>query len=379
MAGNTTATTTAPTSAAAAPPPSSSAPPTTSAALVSSAPAATSVPVAAIDTLTTAIYGLQRQMGQVAARIFDLEGRPPTDMGGSMSPLYGMPGYGGLPLAPATSSIVVHTSALNRSVPIHQISFPHSPSPIPPFVEPPPVQQGYQEDHGESIGVPRFHKLTFPTFDGREDPIGWLNRCDHFFRAQRTREADKVWLASFHMTGNAQQWYFMLERDVGDVGWPHFKAFCQQRFGPAVGTNHLADLARLPFRGSVEDYQEAFLARMAHAGYLAPTQQVAGAVAGGSGGAGARAPSRVPGSLRRGDAGAGGSARVRLGPAAAAALARGPRRRMRAADAARGSRWSRMRGPRRRRRSRAGAGMRESAAALVSGSARRRLVLCDVV
>jgi hypothetical protein len=41
-----------------------------------------------------------------------------------------------------------------------------------------------------------------------------------------------------------------------------------------VGINHLADLARLPFRGSVNDYQDAFLAKMAHAGHLSQEQQV---------------------------------------------------------------------------------------------------------
>jgi len=91
---------------------------------------------------------------------------------------------------------------------------------------------------------------------------------------QRTGEGDKVWLASFHMTGAAQHWYFMLERDIGAVPWTQFKLLCQQRFGPALGVNHLADLARLPFGGSVAAYQEAFLVKMAHAGVLTPAQQV---------------------------------------------------------------------------------------------------------
>jgi hypothetical protein len=69
-------------------------------------------------------------------------------------------------------------------------------------------------------------------FDGKDDPLGLLNLCEQFFTAQRTREADKVWLASFHMTGPAQHWYFMLERDTEDITWPLFKALCQQRFGP---------------------------------------------------------------------------------------------------------------------------------------------------
>jgi hypothetical protein len=51
-----------------------------------------------------------------------------------------------------------------------------------------------------------------------------------------------------------------------------FKSLYQQCFGPAVGINHLADLARLPFRRTVNDYQEAFLTKMVHAGYLSPEQ-----------------------------------------------------------------------------------------------------------
>ena len=69
----------------------------------------------------------------------------------------------------------------------------------------------------------------------------------------------------------------MFERDEGGVAtvsWERFRAMCQQRFGPPLGTNHLSDLARLPFRGSVDDYTESFLARLAHTGVLAPVQQV---------------------------------------------------------------------------------------------------------
>jgi hypothetical protein len=141
----------------------------------------------------------------------------------------------------------------------------------------PPAPPVPYEGHADALGVPRFQKLSFPTFDGRDDPLPWLNKCEHVFRVQRTPDADKVWLASFHMNGVAQHRYYMLERDAGDVAatpWPLFKALCNQRFGPPLGTNHLSDLAHLPFRGTVADYQEAFLARMAHAGPLSPAQQV---------------------------------------------------------------------------------------------------------
>lgn len=79
------------------------------------------------------------------------------------------------------------------------------------------------------------------------------------------------------MTSVFQHWFYMLEHDMGDINaitWPLFRSLCQQRFGPPLGTNHLADLARLPFRGSVSEYQEAFQSRMAHTGSLTPEQQV---------------------------------------------------------------------------------------------------------
>jgi hypothetical protein len=46
-------------------------------------------------------------------------------------------------------------------------------------------------------------KLLFPTYDGTYDPLPWLNRCDQFFRIQQTQDTDKVFLASFYITGDA--------------------------------------------------------------------------------------------------------------------------------------------------------------------------------
>jgi hypothetical protein len=36
------------------------------------------------------------------------------------------------------------------------------------------------------VMVPRYFKLDFPHYDGKEDPLPWLSRCEQFFRAQRT-------------------------------------------------------------------------------------------------------------------------------------------------------------------------------------------------
>lgn len=52
--------------------------------------------------------------------------------------------------------------------------------------------------------VPRYTKLDFPTFNGIEDPLIWLHRCEQFFANQRTAKINKVSLAAFHMMGEAQ-------------------------------------------------------------------------------------------------------------------------------------------------------------------------------
>jgi hypothetical protein len=191
---------------------------------------------ATIDVLVSAIYDLQLQVYNLTAnrsRESSFGGYGPYACYGrhagagpsSASPFYGMSGYGAMTLAPSTFAIIVHSTATSQPVPITHIQFPSSPSPIPGFSGPPPCfptapahgfqppQMGHHEDDAEGLGVPRYYKLSFPTFDGREDPLGWLHRCEHFFRAQRTGEVGKVGLASFHMTGAAQQCYYMLERD----------------------------------------------------------------------------------------------------------------------------------------------------------------------
>lgn len=48
---------------------------------------------------------------------------------------------------------------------------------------------------------------------------------------------------------------------------------CHQHFGPPLTTNHLAELARLPFTADIVTYLDVFQACMAHAGRLTPYQQ----------------------------------------------------------------------------------------------------------
>jgi hypothetical protein len=89
--------------------------------------------------------------------------------------------------------------------------------------------------------TPRFYNLEFPTYDGAVDPLNWLNQCEQFFRGQRTLASYRTWLASYHLTGAAQTWYFAIEQDEGMPTWDHFKELCHLQFGPAVRGSRLGN------------------------------------------------------------------------------------------------------------------------------------------
>jgi hypothetical protein len=69
------------------------------------------------------------------------------------------------------------------------------------------------------------HKLLFLTYDSVDDLLPWLNRCEQFFRVQETPPVDKVFLSTFYMTGEASQWYTLLEWNCGTPSWEEFTQF----------------------------------------------------------------------------------------------------------------------------------------------------------
>jgi hypothetical protein len=173
----------------------------------------------------------------------------------------------------------------HRSFASHDTSYPHSPLSNPSstpssfpitttIIPPPPPEYSGAPFSQPATSVPHFHRLEFSLFNGKEDPIGWINKCEQFFEGQRTLEEEKVWLASYHMTGVARTWYYQLQRDEPPLSWNSFKQSCQQQFGPPLRSNPLGELARLPFRTIVEDYQERFWDLLAHTVPLTQKQKV---------------------------------------------------------------------------------------------------------
>lgn len=177
--------------------------------------AASATQASELAAITTALAEVQRQLGAFATQMSSMSSRiaavetPPASAALSLpaSCPYGLPGYGGIP--PTTTPTDDVPPPTTTQLPIHLLPLPHSPSPIPHY--PPPTLPSLNTiPHTPTAGVPRFHRLEFALFDGKEDPLQWLNRCEQFFEGQRTLEDEKVWLASYHMTGIARTWYTQL-------------------------------------------------------------------------------------------------------------------------------------------------------------------------
>ena len=62
------------------------------------------------------------------------------------------------------------------------------------------IKIGSGEHHNDR--PPRFQKLDFSRYDGKTDPLGFINRCESYFHQQHIME-EKVWMASYNLEGKA--------------------------------------------------------------------------------------------------------------------------------------------------------------------------------
>ncbi|KAH0775799.1 hypothetical protein KY290_007210 [Solanum tuberosum] len=136
------------------------------------------------------------------------------------------------------------------------------------------VVAGSGSEMGGNSMIPNHTKLDIPRFYGHEDPLGWMNMCEHYFRFQHTQEEEKIRLASFHLGGIAQLWFLQLEKDMPQCTWDEFKRQCNLHFGPSIRSQKLGELAKLCQIGSVADYQEKFEQLISQAGTLTQAQKI---------------------------------------------------------------------------------------------------------
>jgi hypothetical protein len=120
--------------------------------------------------------------------------------------------------------------------------------------------------------VPHYFRFDFPRYNGK-DPLPWLSRCEQFLKAQRTEPPQKIWLATFHLDGDAFHWYAHLERSRGVPSWEQFHELCNTWFRPPIRHNPLGELRLLRQTGTVADYQSRFLALLSRADPLSDRQE----------------------------------------------------------------------------------------------------------
>jgi hypothetical protein len=199
---------------------------------------------------------------------------------GAPSPVYSeAPARTYVPMAPTASLSVGHGEPFAPGTLYGGVDGPlfHGSSMWPSHSSPPLYRdvapEGGMVTSGPAEFPPKFHKIEFTTYDGSVDPLNWLTHCEQFFWGQRTPVSQRTWMASYHLTGVAQTWYYALEQDEGMPSWERFKDLCRLRFGPPTYGSRLAELGRLPFLSSVQEFAERFQTLLAHSRDISTCQK----------------------------------------------------------------------------------------------------------
>jgi hypothetical protein len=121
---------------------------------------------------------------------------------------------------------------------------------------------------------PKYWRPEFPRFDGKGDPLPFINKCESFFQQQRIMPEERVWMASYNLHDVAHLWYLQLEEDEGRPTWARFKDLLNVRFGPPLRAAPLFELSSCRRSGTVEEYQDRFQALLPRAGRLEEDQKV---------------------------------------------------------------------------------------------------------
>jgi len=128
----------------------------------------------------------------------------------------------------------------------------------------PPNQANLQregQEGGRLIVSSKTARLEFPKFS-RDDPTEWFNRVNQFFAFQNTLELQKVPLASYHLEGEANQWWQWVRRLTEEEGrvlsWANFEDELCALFGPSECEDFDESLSRIRQGGSLRDYQREF-------------------------------------------------------------------------------------------------------------------------
>lgn len=100
-------------------------------------------------------------------------------------------------------------------------------------------------------------RLDFPRYEG-DEPSGWLYRAEQFFAYHQTPPVQQIRIASFHLEGEALQWYRWTLATNPLVSWNDFSKALVARFGPTEYEDYAESLAKLQQTGNLREYQKEF-------------------------------------------------------------------------------------------------------------------------
>jgi hypothetical protein len=121
---------------------------------------------------------------------------------------------------------------------------------------------------------PRFQKMDFPRYNGKSDPLIFINRCESYFHQQRIMEEEKVWMASYNLEDGVQLWYMQVQTDEETPSWRRFMELLNLRYGPPLRAAPLFELANCHRTSTVAEYQDRFHALLARVGPLNEERRV---------------------------------------------------------------------------------------------------------
>ncbi|XP_012851409.1 PREDICTED: uncharacterized protein LOC105971108 [Erythranthe guttata] len=102
-------------------------------------------------------------------------------------------------------------------------------------------------------------RMDFTKFDG-EEPRVWLNRAKQFFLANDLHGHRKVVLASYHLEGDANQWWLWFERanQGRKISWRQFEKGILLRFGHGNYEDPNESMCRLRQKGGFKEFLGEF-------------------------------------------------------------------------------------------------------------------------
>jgi hypothetical protein len=121
---------------------------------------------------------------------------------------------------------------------------------------------------------PKHWRPEFPRYDGKTDPLIFINKCESFFLQQRIMAEERVWMASYNLNNVAQLWYMQVQEDEGTPTWARFKDLLNLRFGPSLRSAPLFELSACRRTGTVTEYQDQWQALLPRAGRLDEAQRI---------------------------------------------------------------------------------------------------------